>query len=174
MLGGGLFLQSLTAPPNNECSNLKKDKHIWRSHMPGSTPPSREHRPSLSTSFANSSSMPHCQYTHTCCGPGGSMEFSRAGRTHASVGHSTHRPSVLYSTVVECRDSTLGCRTAPPSPRKLSLGQEEASCSFYLPECLPARMAKEVSYMLEQPSGTPTSYRGQQREKSPHRHPLGP
>lgn len=28
-------------------------------------PRSHEHRPSLSTSFANSSSMPHCQYTRT-------------------------------------------------------------------------------------------------------------
>lgn len=50
---------------------------------------------------------------------------------HANVGHSTHRPSVLYSTVVECRYSTLRCRIAPPSPRKLNLGQEEVSCSFY-------------------------------------------
>lgn len=172
------FLQSLTAPPNNGCSNPKKGKHRWRTHMPGGTPCHVSADPPISTSFTNNSSVPHCQYMHAYCGPGGGMRLSRAGRMHTCLGHNTHGPSVLHSTAADVVAGTpqLRCGTTPPSPHKLNLGQEDTTGPSIqnLPECLPARVAKEVSYILGQPSQTPRSYRSRQSGESPYRHLLGP
>lgn len=77
--------------------------------------------------------------------------LSRAGRMHTCLGHNTHGPSVLHSTAADVDAGTpqRRCGTTPPSPHKLNLGQEDATGPSVqnLPECLPARVAKEVSYI---------------------------
>lgn len=135
-----------------------------------------EYRPYISPSFTNHNSMLHYRYMHTCCGPGGGTRLSRAGSMHTSLGHSTHRPPVLHSTVVDADTTTTQAQATPPSAHPQPK-PTESICFLLFQTYLNSCFARQKESLLHSggPFRAPNKLQGSvERSEIPTQHPLGP